>query len=321
MSNVTAIQPHQGQALAAADAQTWTPDQIALIKRTVAPDASDDELKMFLHVAAKAGLDPLQRQVYFIKRRSKKKDRDGNEVIVNGKQVWEEKVTIQAGVDGLQARALRMPDCEGIRSAPVFAKDDFVIDRKTGEIIKHESNPFTAGDAVGAWAIVERAGKKPFSVVVRIAEYRDTSPMWKNKPSVMIDKVARSTALRRAYPENFGGIYDPAEMGREAMVEPAPEEPSATPPPAALPEPVTVAAVEVKAEPPPPPAKKGPPSYVVALWNKLKAAQGGNSTLAQAELKKAAEAIFGDTPKPSNEWTADECNRVEAAIWPGDVPF
>lgn len=335
----TAITASRPQPIAvASDAQHWNAEQIALIKRTVAPDSTDDELKMFLHVAAQAGLDPLQRQVYFIKRRSKKKDRNGEEILRDGKPVWEEKVTIQAGVDGLQARALRMPDCEGIRSATVYAKDEFLIDRKTGEIIKHESNPFTAGEPVGAWAIVEREGKRPFSVIVRMSEYRDTSPMWKNKPGVMIDKVARSTALRRAYPENFGGIYDPAEMGREAMPEPH-EEPQAPALPAPPPQVAEAARVLEGTIVDPPPAgarqapaqdaakvaAKPPPNpRVLALWSRLTKETGedklrGEKPKAKLALEETSRTLFGDPPKPSSEWTDDEITSVEKALF--DVPF
>jgi hypothetical protein len=68
----------------------------------------------------------------------------------------------------------------------------------------------------------------PFVSIVRFAEYDNgNNPLWKSKPAVMIDKVAKSTALRLAYPEQLGGIYDRAELsGRADDVEPnAPAEP------------------------------------------------------------------------------------------------
>jgi hypothetical protein len=141
----------------------------------------------------------------------------------------------------------------------------------------------------------------------------------------MIEKVARSTALRRAYPEDFAGIYDPAEMGSAAHVEPEHAEQTPARAPAALP-PRTVEAEIVKPEPAPEPKKEPKksgvsPPHVVAAWTKLVKQHAGNKTLAKAEWDHAAGQHFGDHPKPSSEWTPEETNAVRAIIWPDDVPF
>jgi phage recombination protein Bet len=308
MDNVT--------ALARPAVAGWTDEQKNLIKRTVAENATDAELAMFLHVAAKAGLDPLQKQVWFVKRKQNVGTRENPK--------WEERVTIQAGVDGLQARALRMPDCEGIMSAAVYAKDDFSFDMRTGEVQRHQGNPFgERGSIVGAWAIVKRAGKMPFVALVRFSEYVDErSFLWKNKPAVMIEKVARSTALRRAYPEDFAGIYDPAEMGSAAHVEAEHVEQTPTPAPAALP-PRTVEAeiVQPKAEEPKPEPKRSavPPPHVSALWTRVRKNYGPD---AKTKFEGAAALHFKANPKPSHEWTPEDSAAIAELIFgDADIKF
>ena len=74
------------QSLAMQDVD-FTPGQIATIKETVANGASDNELKLFLYQCSRTGLDPLSRQIHFIKRGGK--------------------ATIQTGIDGFRAIAER----------------------------------------------------------------------------------------------------------------------------------------------------------------------------------------------------------------------
>ncbi len=179
----------------AVSAPTFSQSQIDLIKRTVAPpDATVDELKLFLHVAARAGLDPLAKQIHMTKRAGK--------------------LTIIAGIDGLRARALREADFEGLLHGVVCAKDVLEYDAVTGVVLKHTHNPFAdRGPVLGAWATVKRKGRLPFTATVKFAEFcQPASPTWKSMPYVMIDKVAQSTALRMAYPEQFSAIYEQAEM-------------------------------------------------------------------------------------------------------------
>lgn len=173
---------------------SFTKEQADLIKRTCTPaDVTDDEFRLFLHVARVSGLDPLRRQIHCTKRQGR--------------------LTIIAGIDGLQARAARESDYKGIVHGVVCEKDDFAFDAQSGAV-RHVVNPFgQRGAIVGAYGIVHRDGKLPFAQMVRFAEYvQPQSPTWKQMPHVMIDKVARSTALRMAYPEQFSSIYEPAEM-------------------------------------------------------------------------------------------------------------
>jgi len=183
-------------AITKTDAQpVFTREDIAVVKATCAPEATDAELKMFLHIARQSGLDPLRKQIHFMK--------------------YQGRVSIVADINGLQARAAREPDFEGITHACVYEKDEFRVNNVTGEVVQHTSNPFASakGKLVGAWATVHRRGMKPFTSIVHLEEYVSSyNPLWKTKPSVMLDKCAKSSALRLAYPEQLGGIYERAEL-------------------------------------------------------------------------------------------------------------
>ncbi len=189
--------------------ETFNQEQRELIKRTVAPNATDDELAMFLHVAGVTGLDPLRKQIHFLKT--------GN------------RVSFIADVNGLQSRAAREADYVGIEFAAVNEGDDFIFDRRAGKVVKHESNPFKAGRPIGAWAIVTRRNMLPFVSMVKFSEYDNpNNALWKTKPTVMIEKCAKSTALRLAYPEQLGSVYEEAELGKEEKeVNPSPAAPNA----------------------------------------------------------------------------------------------
>lgn len=68
-----------------------------------------------------------------------------------------------------------------------------------------------------------------------------------------------------------------------------------------------------------------PQPHVLALWNKTKALKGEEKSKdpkqTRAEFERAAREVWGDTPKPSSEWTVEDAALVEAVIFPTDVPF
>jgi len=158
----------------------YTQDQISLIKRTVAKDATDDELKLFLIVAARSGLDPFSRQIHFVKRKGQG--------------------AFQTGIDGYRAIAERTKTLAGI--------DDAVFDTET------ELHPNKASVTIYRMIGGQRV---PFTASARWSEYVPAPGqdfMWKKMPYLMLGKVAEALALRKAFPNDLSGLYTNEEMAQ-----------------------------------------------------------------------------------------------------------
>ena len=163
--------------------QSYTGEQVQLIKDTVAKGASDNELKLFLYQANKTGLDPLAKQIYCIRRWS------------NSSNSYQ--MTIQTGIDGYRLIADRTGFYAG--------NDDPVFDEE-GDNIKSAT--------VTVYKIVQGI-RCPFTATARWSEYypgEKQGMMWKKMGHVMLGKCAEGLALRKAFPGDLSGIYTDAEM-------------------------------------------------------------------------------------------------------------
>lgn len=167
-----------------APAPYFTPDQIDLLKSQIAKDATDDELKLFVYVCERTGLDPFARQIHFVKR--------------SGKMV------IQTGIDGFRVIAHRTGICAGIEDA-VY-----------GDPIQVGNVQVPGLASVTVWRIVG-GQRQPFTASARWKEYapdvsRGEGFMWKKMPYLMLGKVAESLALRKSFPQELSGLYVDEEM-------------------------------------------------------------------------------------------------------------
>lgn len=198
-------------SMAVSSGVQWTRDRVELVKRTICPKGiSDDAFALFMEQCKRSGLDPLLKEAFCVPRNQ----RIGEDE--RGKPIYGTKHEFQPSEAGMLGRAERFPDFRGIQASAAYGEDDLLIDQGKGEV-KHTFNPAKRkGALVGAWARVVREGKLPVVVWLDFSGYVQSTPLWSKIPVTMIEKCARVAALRKAYPEAFGGLYIGEEMPPEA---------------------------------------------------------------------------------------------------------
>ena len=171
---------------------------IDIIKQYINPYVSDQEAFWFLQLCKSQGLNPFTREAYLIKY-----SRDPKEP-----------ATMVVGKDAFLKRASRNPNFAGLKAGILVRTDDGEIEKREGTFyLKKEEQ------LLGGWAEVYRKDRPiPVKAEVSLDEYvqytRDGRPnrSWSRMPATMIRKVALVQALRESFTEEFGGIYDAAEM-------------------------------------------------------------------------------------------------------------
>lgn len=175
MSNELAI-----QEVIITDAET------DLIKRTIAPDATDAELQLFFYDNKRRGVHPLDKLIHFTKR--------------NGKY------TPITSIDFMRMRSIESGSCAG-NDDPIFSGQP-------------KTENFQA--KVTVYRLVQ-GQKVAFSATARWSEYYPGDKqgfMWNKMPHVMLGKVAEALALRKAFPQELSGLYASEEMVQAGPVIP-----------------------------------------------------------------------------------------------------
>lgn len=196
--------------------QPYDQDQRGLIRQTFAPKATEQEFQLFIALCERTGLDPFKRHIYLVSRWSKEDNRYVH--------------AVQTSIDGFRAKA----DQHG---------------KYAGQI-----GPFWCG-ADGQWRDVWTANEPPAAAkvgalrsdfqepcwgVARFDAYAQRkkdgglTSMWEKMPDVMLAKCAEALALRKAFPDDLGGLYTGDEMAQAAEVVDV-ENDAPTDAPAALP--------------------------------------------------------------------------------------
>ncbi len=182
----------------------YTPEQIALISRTVAPGLTQDEFQLFLYVARIRNLDPLQRQIHAVKRKSW--DTDSGAYI--------ERMTLQTGIDGYRAIANRTGLYMPSDKLPLI-ENAGKADMRITVWLKKFSPRDSQWHEYGATAYY-----KEFVQTYKKNNAVQPNSMWEKMPVNQLTKCAEALALRKGWPEELGGIYADEEMGHQGDVIP-----------------------------------------------------------------------------------------------------
>jgi len=158
-------------------APTITPEQLTLIKNTIAKDATPDELQLFFYDNARRGVHPLDRLLHFTKRSGR--------------------YTPVTSIDFMRMRAHATGACAGIDD-PMFSGVPM--------------NPDFAAH-ITVYRLVQ-GQRCAFSATARWREYRPEANdfMWRKMPHTMLGKCAEALALRKAFPQELAGLYESSEL-------------------------------------------------------------------------------------------------------------
>ncbi len=155
-------------------------DEYDMAKAVAAKGATEAEFKLLVHIANKYHLDPLLKEIWFIKRNPN------------------ENPLIMTSRDGYLAIAHRSGQFDGMQSGTVEDQE---------------------GNLMKAWAEVWRKDMShSFRSEVKFNEYRQNSFIWQKYPSAMLIKVAEVFALKRAF--SISGMVTQEEVGNENIEPP-----------------------------------------------------------------------------------------------------
>lgn len=183
----------------------FTEAQIAGLKQLGVDTATRGDLDVFFHTAKRLGLDPFQKQIYMIGRKTKVGGYNGEP------ERWETKYTIQVGIDGFRVTGYRAARREGL-ARPVVHRQFCGRDGVWRDVLIEDGPP------VAAKTVITCGGEVVGEAVAKFVEYAQTTrnggltQMWNEKGTTMIGKCSEAAAWRVAFPQDFSGVYEPAEF-------------------------------------------------------------------------------------------------------------
>lgn len=158
-------------------------DDLENIRRMVAYTATDDEFKAFMYLCNTYNLDPIKKEIYFIKY-------GGKSTVITSRDGYLKIANLNQHFDGLESDVVYQGDV-------LTKRDDGSLHITYGQ----EHLTFDKSKLTGAFCSVFRKDRaKATTVFVSIKEYyKKDAPIWQQYTNAMILKVAEAMALKRAF--------------------------------------------------------------------------------------------------------------------------
>lgn len=171
---------------------TFTADEQRLIRDTYANGASESEFKVLLAIAQTRNLNPLLREIFFVKRWDSDK----------GREVWQAQVSI----DGFRSIAERTGLYDG-QDEPELTYDEQgrLLSARVRVYRKDWGRPAVGVAYWGEFVQTKKDG--------------GPTSMWLRMGRIMLAKCAEAQALRKAFPQQLSGLYTPEEMSQASRAD------------------------------------------------------------------------------------------------------
>jgi phage recombination protein Bet len=201
----------------------WTPQQVSLIKKTVAKDCDRNSRGEDLHlgefdwameICNNLGLNPLQKQIFFF--------------VYNKDDPAKRSMVPVIGIGGYRAIAARAGDYRPGQSEIVI--DERLIDPDTNPLGIAYAETTVYKYIHGEWhAFSDKAWWSEFAPLKEIwgDDRKPTGKFrldpkkdgWRKMARLMITKCSEALALRRGWPENLAGTYVEEEIDRQHTID------------------------------------------------------------------------------------------------------
>lgn len=182
-------------------AEAWNASQLEVLRNVICKGATDAELAFFGQVCRAKKMDPFGQQIFMVKRKGRGDEPDT--------------LSIQTGIDGFRCQAARSGEYAG-NDEPVFK---YTADGKG-----------LLSASVTVWRFIQ-SQRIAFTSTARWDEFYPGDKMgfmWRAKPHVMLGKCAEAQAIRKAFPNECGGMYEESEMHQVEAPAPVGAPPPAT---------------------------------------------------------------------------------------------